>query len=280
MSGFINYNGKLLPSDEPIISADNRGFRYGDGIFETMRMVDERIPLWHLHAERLFNGLKQLEFDLTGLFTAEMILEEILKLCKKNSTLKSARIRLSIFRRDGGLYDVADETPNFIIQSWAIGQLAPSINENGLVIDIYPKARKSCDPLANLKSNSFLPYSMAAQFAKQNRFDDCLVLNSNERIADSTIANVFIRKGFVFRTPPLAEGCIAGVMRRWLIEQDQSGNQIKEEPLTIDELLEADEIFLTNAVQGIRWVSAFRDRTYKKQLSPLLYTALHKNLFA
>jgi len=277
---FINYNGELLPANTPIIAADNRGLRYGDGFFETMRMFNDRIPLWDFHADRLFNGLRQLQFDLSS-FTEEFVLEEIKKLCKKNTSTASSRVRLGIFRGNGALNDPAANQPNFIIQSWDIEPYAKDINANGLIIDTYPDARKSCDSFANLKSNNFLPYIMAAKFAMQNDLHDCLLLNTNERICDSTIANIFISKGFEFKTPPLSEGCVAGTMRRWILEVlDQSKGTIKEEPITIEDLLAADEVFLTNAVQGIRWVAKFRDRTFRASFAPLLNAAIHKELFS
>ena len=278
---FINYNGELLPANTPIIAADNRGLRYGDGLFETMRMFNDRIPLWDFHAERFFNGLHKLKFELPDTFTEQFVLEEIKKLCKKNACLKSSRVRLGVYRGSGSLYDHADIQPNFVIQSWEIEPFTKEINSAGLVIDTYPDARKSCDVFANIKSNNFLPYTMAAIFAKENNLHDCLLLNTHERICDSTIANVFVGNNFKFKTPPLSEGCVAGVMRKYILEVlDNSKGSIKEEPINIEDLLEADEVFLTNAVQGIRWVSEFRNKSYRKTFSPLLNFAIHQDLFS
>ncbi len=274
MSAFVNYNGNFLPSDQPLVSADNRGLRYGDGIFETMRMVKGRIPLWDLHLDRLMNGLKQMKFEIFG----TDFFEQIERLSEKNSTSESGRIRLTVFRGDGGLYDPENHIPNFVIQSWSIDQFPSSINEEGLVIDCFPDIRKSCDAYSHLKSNNFLPYVVAALFAKENKLNDCLVLNSNDRISDSTIANIFSVKNEVISTPPLSEGCVAGVMRRWLLEK--AGLDIVEEPLGIDQLLDADEVFLTNSVFGIRWVKQFRNKEYTNKTSSALYQILVKVLFS
>jgi len=280
MADYINYNGELLSSDEPIVSANNRGLRYGDGVFETMRMVNGRIPLWALHMERLFEGLKQLKFELPLSFSPEKLLEQTEALCKKNSTTEAARVRFMLFRGNGGLYDPEDLQPNFVIQSWNIDRLSPLMTEDGLSIDIYPDARKSCDKFSNLKLNSFHPYVMAANFAKEHQLNDCLVLNSNDRISDSTIANVFCVQNGIITTPPLSEGCVAGVMRRWLLEnRDSGGYNIKEGPISIDDLQEADEIFLSNAVQGIRWVKQFSNKSYSNEASKALYQFLYKNVF-
>ena len=127
-------------------------------------------------------------------------------------------MRLVVFRGAGGLYDPQDHFPNYIIETWPLPAGSGELNQNGLLIDVFPDGRKACDPYANLKSNNFLLYVLAALHAKNNLFNDCLVLNSRERIADSTIANLFFARGGKFFTPPLSEGCVAGVMRRLLIE--------------------------------------------------------------
>lgn len=259
---YINFNGKILPDDKPALLVSNRGYRYGDGIFETIKVVQEKIQLEQFHFERLFSGLSLLKFDIPKLFTKERLAEEILVLCKKNGCMSLARVRLSIFRGNGGLYD-DDKTLQYVIESWLLDETVNTLNENGLVIDVYPGAKKSCDEFSNLKSANFLPYSMAALYAKENKLNDCLVLNSNGNIADSTIANAFMIKDGVVITPALSEGCINGVMRRFLIEKLRSMDyEVREESVSISDLETADEVFLTNAIKGIRWVRQFGDKRY------------------
>lgn len=258
----ICVNGKILPADEPALLVSNRGYRYGDGLFETMKVVNRQLLLEGYHFERLFSGLSLMKFDVPGLFTKEKISQEILQLCKKNSSEKLGRVRLSVFRGNGGLYD-EDKTLQYVIESWPLNESANKLNENGLVIDIFPDAEKSCDKFSNLKSANFLPYSMAAQYAKENKLNDCLVLNNSGGIADSTIANLFIIKDGLILTPALEEGCINGVMRRHLlIELRATGAAINETVITTGDIKNADEVFLTNAINGIRWVRHFRDKVY------------------
>lgn len=258
----ICFNGKILPADEPALLVSNRGYRYGDGLFETMKISNGRIILQDYHFERLFSGLSLMRFEIPGLFTKEKISQEILQLCKKNGAEELARVRLSVFRGNGGLYD-DDKALQYVIESWSLNESANKLNENGLVIDIFPDAEKSCDKFSNLKSANFLPYSMAAQYAKENRLNDCLVLNNSGGIADSTIANLFIIKDGVLLTPGLEEGCVNGVMRRHLlIKLKEAGIEVNENAITTGEIRNADEIFLTNAISGIRWVRQFRDKMY------------------
>ena len=165
---FICVNGKIIPEDEPVLKAANRGYRYGDGLFETMKVLNDRIILEDFHFERLLEGMARLKFIIPVLFTPSKIKEAILLLCKKNNCSESARIRLSVSRGNGGLYD-CDNSLIYLIESWPLNTQTDKLNENGLVIGIYPDARKSCDEFSNLKSANYLPYVMAAQFAKENK---------------------------------------------------------------------------------------------------------------
>ncbi len=117
---------------------------------------------------------------------------------------------------------------------------------------------------------------MAARYAKENKLNDCLVLNTNERIADSTIANIFLIKDQKLFTPPLSEGCVNGVMRRYIIEQ----YAVNETVFTVDDILSADELFLTNAMYGIRWVQQFREKKFSKLKTSEMHNTLLKTLWS
>ena len=252
---YFFYNDKFIATGKPIISADNRGFRFGDGLFETMRISDGNIPLLNYHLERLFSSLLLLKFQLPKYFTAAYLSEQIKKTALKNQHVESARIRLTVFRGNGGLYDYENDFPNCIIQTWKIKKQKSILNKTGIITGIYTKTRKSCDEFSNIKSNNFLPYIMASMWAKENKLDDALILNNYNRIAETTIANIFLVKDGKIKTPALSEGCVSGVMRRFLIGSLKKENiPFEETQIEIDELTMANEIFFTNAVSGIRWV--------------------------
>lgn len=265
MSIFFSCNNKIYKEGEAIINADNRSFRYGDGLFETMKMIDGKIILKEFHFERLFAGMHILQFEVPQNYTASFLEDQIKELCKKNQHSKCARIRLMIFRGSGGLYDAENNNPNYLIQSWSI-ENKMALNSNGLVIDIYPDAKKSCDKFSNLKSNNFLPYVMAALHAKTNKLNDCILLNSNERLCDSTVANIFIIKDGSIYTPPLSEGCIAGVVRRWMLKNLPPNFKIIEAPVSRQDLYDADEVFLTNSIYDVRWVKEAGNAKYNCDL--------------
>jgi branched-chain amino acid aminotransferase len=219
-----------------------------------------------------------LQFDLPAFFTAVHLSEAILALCKKMKIEAGARVRLNVFRGNGGLYDPENHHPNIVIEAWPL-ELPTRLHENGLVIDIYAEARKHPDILANLKTNNYLPYILAALYAKNNRLNECLLLNSAGRICDATIANVFwVKDGNLF-TPPLSEGGVAGVMRKYLLEQVKGNYPVQEALLTPEILEDADEVFLTNAIQGIRWVQTFRDKQYTNVVANKIFQQYVKPLW-
>lgn len=261
-----------------MLMASNRGYRYGDGLFETMKVIDGTIQLAAYHFERLFASLSILKFEIPSLFKVEKIEKEILSLCKKNQCEKLGRVRLSVSRGNGGLYD-EDKNLQYLIECWPLNASFNKMNENGLIIDIYPDAIKSCDTFSNIKSANFLPYSMAALFAKEHKLNDCLLQNSEGMIADSTIANIFIIKDDIIFTPALDQACVQGVMRRHLIKMLKHAKyKLQENAITIEMLRNADEIFLTNAIKGISWVKQFRDATYGNLVTVEIYNKFVKTI--
>ena len=268
MKKYFNYNGRFFADDETVLSKEDRSYRYGDGLFETMKLMNGNILLKDHHFERLFLGLDVLKFNIPVHFTKQKIENEIIELSKKNGCERSSRIRLSVSRGNGGLYDY-DNKFSYLIECWPLEQ--KGLNENGLIIDIFRDARKSIDVFSNLKSANYLPYVMAAIWAKENNLNDALVVNQHERICDSTIANIFwVNDGNIF-TPPLSEGCVAGIMRKWILT---SGQKINEKELTENDLINADEVFLTNSISGIRWVKRFRNKIYKSEISKNIFTEI------
>ncbi|HRE36996.1 MAG TPA: aminotransferase class IV [Chitinophagaceae bacterium] len=267
----ICFNGKFTDADKAVLPASNRSYRYGDGLFETMKVKDGVIQLAASHMERLFDGMSILKMDVPALVTKDKLMDIILELCKQNRCEALARVRLSVSRGNGGLYD-EDRKLQYLVECWPLNQSVNRVNENGLVIDIFPDAAKSTDRFSNLKSANFLVYSMAAVYAKENKLNDCLVLNANGKIADSTIANLFLVKGDTIFTPALSEGCVNGVMRKYLLESLAASNyQVEETIVSAEDLLAADEVFLSNAINGIRWVQRFRNKIYSHMKTMEIY---------
>lgn len=259
---FYNYNGKIFSENENIIGPTNRGLRYGDGIFETIKFKNATIILADDHFKRLWQGMKALQFSIPVHLTVEKLTAEINALIKKNK-LKEARIRITVIRSDGGIYDPKNDTPNYIIEAIKLPEDNGLLNINGLQICIYEVALKSIDLFSNLKNNNYLPYFMGAKFAKQQQCNDALILNSKGNICDSTIANIFFIKDKIIYTTALSEGCVAGVMRNWLINTLRILNyKVEEIIVTKNILCEADEVFLSNSIYNIKWVGSLGDKNY------------------
>lgn len=270
------YNGQWLPNDTIPLSVDSRSFRFGEGLFETFPANAQGPVLFDEHMNRLWKGMQELQFQIPKLLSPKRIREIIEKLMQKNKT-PNARIRITVMRGPGGLFDPLTLSPDILIQSWALPEHTGQLNENGLVLSIYPDARKAYDRFSALKHNNFLPYSLGALHAKTHQCNDAIILNSHDRIADTCIANLFIIRSSAIITPPLSEACIAGILRKeWLHWLRTSGYSIAEQPITVAELLEADEVFLTNSIHPIRWVGRIEEKTYSKQRIGSIYQAFRQ----
>jgi branched-chain amino acid aminotransferase len=263
---YINYNGKIILANENIVTAENRGLRYGDGIFETMKLKNGNLILCNEHFARLWKGMQLLKFDIPKLFSPEKLEVQIFELAEKNK-VTAARVRLTIIRSEGGIYDAKNHIPNYIIEAIALPEDNGPLNSNGLQLCFYEAAKKSIDTFSNCKTNNYLPYFMGALFAKENHCNDAIILNSEGNVCDSTIANVFYIKDNVLYTPALTQGCVAGVMRKFLIDKIRAvGFTVYESTVTKNDLLEADEVFLSNAIYNIRWVAGLENKNYSNKI--------------
>ena len=261
MNQFINFNGSLLDEVNPVVKASNRSLRYGDGLFESMRWENDRISLADYHFERLFHGLDVLQMERPPAFTADYLLTQVRELCKKNRQ-ESARIRLNVFREGSAALLPVNNRAQFIIEMADL----PGSGPEPLRLTVYPGEKKSTGILSNIKTNNYLIYIMAAKYAQQNGFDDALILNARGSVCETTSSNTFFVRGRSVFTPPLTEGCVAGVMRRYLLQQLPSlGFTVQEIPISLEMIYEMDEVFLTNAIRRIQPVGRLGNKEYPKK---------------
>ncbi|MCU7548394.1 aminotransferase class IV [Chitinophagaceae bacterium LB-8] len=270
---FVSFNGKLYPSDAPLFLAQNRSFRYGDGLFETLKVLNGQPVLSAFHFDRLWLGMHMLQISQPVGFTREFLLETIIGLCKANDLLQAARVRLAVFRND-------DNIAEFVIETIPLPPDANLLNEKGWSLELYPFARKSCDALGNLKTANYLIYILAGLYAKEKAVDECLVLNTENNICDGSKANVFLVHHNEVYTPALHQGCVNGVMRRYLVEQLKDiGITVHQREISEQFLLEADEVFVTNAITGMRWISSYRNKQYRNEIVKDIYQKTVATLF-
>lgn len=267
MSQTIIINGERKAG--AVISPANRSFRYGDGFFETIRYTSGKPELGDYHFDRFFEAATEMEYLIPPGLTRERLIAEMTNLVKENNCDTSARVRLTAWRGEGGLFH-ADNTLQYCIECWPLAETGSIFNEKGLHIGIYKDVSKSADRFSRFKNNHFYPYFHAARTATKMQWDDAIVLNTSGRVCDSCIANVFVVRDGKIVTPPLHEGPVAGVMRRHILQNFD----VRENPVTIEELESADEIFLANSIRRIEWVRQLGDRHYTNNLSRQLYSSL------
>ena len=278
---YICYNGDFLSAESPVLRVSNRSFRYGDALFESIHACGTEAQFLDLHLNRLKQSMQWLNMIVPAFYTLENISQQITKLLNKNRIFGGARIRLTIFRNPGGLYTPEDNTVSFILESIPLEFVHYSLNSHGYVIDLYTGMPKPVHRLSSIKSTSALLYVMAGIYKTENGLDDCILINEKGHLVESGSSNLFIlRNGQIF-TPGLEEGCLPGIMRQVLISCIQStGKKFSENvPLRVPDLMTADEVFLTNAIAGIRWVGAFEKKRYYRDVSRQLVQQLNKLAF-
>lgn len=279
---YININGNLERADEEKLAIAHRAMHYGDGLFESMHAFSGQVQLFDLHHKRLMAGMRALRLVIDEKFKKQQLVFEIERLLKRNKLFAGARVRLTIFRSAEGLYTPASNYAAYLIEASALPNKFYKLNERGLTIGIFRELRKPINYLSPYKTCNALLNVMAGMHAAENHWDDCLIINENNLIVEGYHSNVFLYKEGVLYTPGVESGCVMGVMREKLIRlAQQQGIKIIELPgLTEEELLSAEEIFLTNAVEGIRWVLAYKHRRYFNKLSVLLNDQLNTTLFS
>lgn len=259
----ININGKLYKDTSAGVPYDSRAVRFGFGLYETMLIIDGRIQLLQHHFDRLFAGIEQLKLIKPELMSREWIEEEIMRTVKKNQLEKLCRVRFQVYAGKGGLFDGQSQWTEFIIDCQEIEQGLIQLNEKGLTWIYAEGLAKSPDSIANLKSTNAMIYALGARQAIEKNVDNTIILNTHGNAIETTLANIFCIKGDVLYTPPLSEGPVAGVMRRFVMEQlPAKGFTIKEEVFTKDFLKSADAVFATNAIRRLKWVSQIEDKQY------------------
>ncbi|MGN0019518.1 MAG: aminotransferase class IV, partial [Sphingobacterium hotanense] len=256
---YINFNGSLVPEDMAVLSVDNRAFRYGDGLFETMLWKDGDIRFLDFHIERLQEGLSLLQFEDTGVFDTFFVRNKTEELIRKNNMMgQTLRVRLIVFRMGAGTYGPESNKAGYVLQ---VERKQDSLRDKklGLIVDLYTDFKKPYSELSKLKSNNALVYVMAGNFRKKHAFDEVFILNQEGNLCEALTSNIFIYYNKVLYTPALTEGCIAGVMRRVVMDIALSeGIEVVEAEIKPDIMKVADEIFCTNATQGIQWVMGYK----------------------
>jgi branched-chain amino acid aminotransferase len=265
---YINNNGTILSSDNYTIHSGNRSYLYGDGIFESIRIING-VPInMESHFQRLTEGAKVLKLRVPAYFTSTFFSQKIIELCALSEIKEGGKCRISLDRVNGGTYLPDSNEVTFFIEVYPYETNNFELNSKGLEVDQYMEIRKQRNFLSNYKTKNGLIYVMAAIHAAEKKLDDVLLINEQGGILESSSCNVFVVSNGVLYTPGLEEGCLAGTMRMQVINLALSnGIKVYECNILPQNLLAADELFFTNAIRGINWVSGYRTKRYFNNMS-------------
>ena len=261
----INFNGELLFEENVKLSPENRGFKYGDAIFETIKVSNNRVIFWEDHYFRLMSSMRMLRMKIPMEFTLEFLEQEILKTVAVQDAAISFRVRLNVYRKDGGLYTPKTNKIDYFIDAKANTYATKDI----YTVDIFKDFYNYSGLLSTIKTNNRMVNTLASIYAKENELDNCVLINENKGVVEVTNANIFILKGNVVKTPAYTEGCIKGVIRTKVIEIITKNEDFTIEETTISpfEIQKADEVFITNAIMGIQAVTNYKKKTFTTSFS-------------
>jgi branched-chain amino acid aminotransferase len=276
MSRYICYNGEHMPADAPVVPVTNRAFCFGDGVFETIRCLNSEPLFFVNHYTRLRQALFLLKIDLPKEYTESYFRKQIYSLLQQNRLYKGASVKIVVYRGGSGKYIPENNTGEYIITAQPLETESYVLNEKGIHIGIYDEILKPINVFSSFKNCNSLIFVMAGIYKTEKKLDDCLICNQEGRFIESISSNFFMVKNHKLLTPAVESGCVDGTMRRTIFEIAQQLNiPVIEIPgATKSDLLDADEVFLTNAHVGIKWVLAFGNKRYFHTMSNKLMNEL------
>ena len=268
----INFNGELLFKENIKLTTDNRGFKYGDGIFETIKVVHKKVIFWEDHYFRLMASMRMLRMKIPMEFTLEFLEKEILKTVDVLEGVASFRVRLNVFRKDGGFYTPKTNAINYLIEASESNYKTKETYE----IDVFKDFYNYSGLLSTIKTNNRMLNTLASIYANENDLDNCILVNERKGVVEVANANIFIVKNNIVKTPALTEGCIKGVVRSKVIDIliKNKDFTIEETVISPFEIQKADEVFITNAIMGIQAVTKYKKKSFNTDLAGKLHASL------
>jgi len=279
----VNFNGTLLSQNDSRLTIENRGYKYGDALFETLKVVNGKIFFLEDHYFRLMASMRILRMKIPMNFTMEFIESEILKTVEANDLIKStARVRFNVDRGEGGKYLPSNEpNVNFSVKVEPHASPFYAIDDTAAyVVDLYKDYFMAPSLLSGLKSNNKALQVVGSIYAEENDLDNCLVLNTDKSVIEALNGNLFLVKGDKIKTPPLKDGCLKGVMRKQVLELlvNDVNLVVEEASISSFELQKADEMFITNVIKGIVPITQYRKKSYKSDFAQKVVTKLNAKL--
>lgn len=276
----INFNGQLV-SDTATVSNSNRAFLYGDGVFETLKIVNNKILYLEDHYFRLMASMRIVRMQIPANFTLEFIEHQILALVNELNINDSARVRFTVFRNDGGFYLPETRTISYIIQAFPIENKKYQITSNLYEVDLYKDFFISKQLLSSIKTTNKMINITGSIFADENDLQNCLLINNEKNVVEALNGNLFMVMKNKIITPPISDGCLNGIMRKQIIEiaKKIESYEVVEETISPFDLQKADELFITNVIAGIIPISKYRKKEYQSDVAQELLKKINISVF-
>jgi branched-chain amino acid aminotransferase len=273
----VNFNGTLVTQDSNIL-VQNRGFLYGDAVFETVKIVNSKVLFLEDHYFRLMASMRVVRMEIPMNFTMEYLEEQLLTLTDKLSISNAARVRITVFRNDGGYYLPTDNTVSFLVHATATEAVLYSFEEKEYEVDLFKDFYITKQLLSSIKTTNRILNVTASIFANENALDNCLLLNDSKNVVEAIQGNLFMLIGNKLITPPVSEGCLNGVMRKQVLKLAKTiaGIEVVEEVISPFELQKADELFVTNVIKGIQPITKYRKKTFGVNMSREIVAKLNE----
>ena len=274
----INFNGTL--QQEENILTHNRAFLYGDGVFETVKIIDNKILFLEDHYFRLMASMRIVRMEIPMEFTMEFLEGQILNTATQNGVSNSARARITVFRNDGGRYLPVTNDVSYLISVSGIENQKYQTFTDAYEVDLFKDFYVTKQLLSSIKSTNRQLNVVASIYANENALDNCLLLNDSKNVVEGLQGNLFMVLGNKIVTPPVSEGCLNGVMRKQVIAllKKETGLTIEEQIISPFDLQKADELFLTNVVFGVRPITKYRKKEFKTEIAHLLVGKINESI--
>ncbi|MGA9270491.1 MAG: aminotransferase class IV [Lutimonas sp.] len=262
---YINLNGTLEKSGSDKVQIQNRGFTYGDALFDVLKFEAGKLAFLEDHYFRLMSSMRMLRMRIPNHFTLEGYEKELFKTLEANEINGSARIRTSVFRAGGGFYSPESNQSEYRIEAGELPQAVDSSCE----IELFKDYHVSSGLLSTVKTNNRMVNVLGSIFAQENDYQNAILINERKELVGATDSNLFLVKGEKIITPALDSGCINGIIRKKVIEQlkIKKGRLVEETAVSPFELLKVDEVFLTNSIIGIQSVDRYRKKSFQDSVA-------------
>lgn len=277
----VNFNGELLSEDALFLNLSNRGLQYGDALTESLRAIDGKLIFWEDHYLKLMASMRILRMEIPMSFTMEFLEEQVLKtVTESNMEGGAVSVRILVFRKDIGKLNPNSNEVSFSIEVANLKSAEYQFNESTYEVELFKDFYCSGDMLSTLDTNNKMLQVVGSIFAKENGYEDCLLLNHNRMVVGSLFGNLFLVSGNALKTSPLVEGCLNSVIRDKIIKITGGVSDLifQEEAISPFELQKANELFIGNIEQGIIPITKYRKKVFGTTKSAMLLKKLNEEV--